>query len=203
MFTNKPMNRRAASLVLAFTLVATPAMASIIVQNYMQADITAQPACFHKVAGSDTALAGSLVTFNGTATTTSADNVTLLEETLGITGMIGDRVTYTDIVRYKNDCSFPLTLTLNSATATSWNGPSARLYVSKVATPVDDLSNTTDWDATPITVTSTGTVSTAATGSVTIAAGSEAQGAIVVETPSTATAASTIGTMNWIAQATA
>ena len=42
------LSRQTALLIVAFCVFATPAMASLVVQNYMQADFSSAEPCFFK-----------------------------------------------------------------------------------------------------------------------------------------------------------
>lgn len=211
----KKQARRGSLVMVATLMFASPAMASLIVQNYMEADVTVADACFTKVAGQDpvsytgTDADDPLASFDGVNNTVLVSGVNLLEEKLTIRGMKGDRVTYTDVVRYKNTCDVDLDVVLiadGSTAVGDWTERSARIYISTVAAPAalpGDLTST-DWNSQPIIVTAGSGAITAPnnrTGSVTIAAGGEVRGAVVVAAGNTATTTG-VGTVNWIATAT-
>jgi hypothetical protein len=207
------ISRRGALVATAITVFATPAFASLVVQNFMEADISVAAACFVKVAGNDI---GSYTAvdaddpnagFDGTTNTITVDGAGLLEEKLTVRGMIGDRVTYTDVVRYQNNCNVPLDVTLvaSAPTATGdWTDRSARIYLSSVTAPTGNPgAPASGWDATPIVVDAgTGNipVTNAQTGTVTVAPGAEIRGAISVSAGVNAVATG-IGTVNWVAEA--
>lgn len=216
------ISRRSALLASAFMVFATPAFASLVVQNYMQADITVADACFVKVAGDDIASYAAtanpddpLSTFSATLTDTiTVDGTDLLEEQLTIRGMRGDRVTYTDVVRYQNNCNVALDVTLVASTATAtgdWADRSARIYISEashaIGTPDATFTGfpgaaSSGWNATPIVVEDGGAIPAlnAQTGTVTVDPGDEIYGAISVAAGVAATTTGT-GTVNWVAQA--
>lgn len=215
------LSRRAALATVATLVVATPAMAGLVIQNQMQADITSSEACFSKVAGADDgAYTGATATsplggFNDDPATETieVDGVSLLEERLEVRGMRGDRVIYTDLVRFRNECGIPLEVTLvadaNVGTG-DWIDRSARIYLS--ATPVTigsavDLgrpgSGTGGWDPTPIIVEADSgaiPVTNARTGTVTLPPGQELRGAIAI-TAGVDSADGSVGTVNWVAEA--
>lgn len=214
------LSRRGAVIVLALLVFATPAFAAVIVQNFMTADVVAAPACFNKTAGADTALTTggtNLVEFsaNPLTDTTVVDGVTLLEEALTIRGMTGDRVTYTHIVNYVNNCDFDLSVQLVNATegAATFDAGEARveLYLSEGPGPTEAIGvaggttapGTVGWDTTPIVVDGAGTIATAQTGSVVVTAGTSIQGGVVVSIEAGTVAATTVGQLNWVATATA
>lgn len=216
------LTNRTALLVVATLVFATPAMASLVVQNFMQADITAADPCFFKAAGDDTlTYAGSdaddpFVAFDASQTI-QVDGSNLIQENIAVRGMTGDRVVYTDIVRYQNRCDVPLEISLVADSANGigdWTDRSARIYLSTASDVIGaadadevapsglpgDVGAGSGWDAQPIVVDAGGNVSETATGTITLPAGRELRGAIVI---STGTGAGTgTGTINWQARAT-
>lgn len=205
------ISKKTALASLVAIVLATPVMAAVLVQNYMEADIAAAAPCFNKTAGGDAGFeygGTSIADFDATNTTTGPNGVVLTEEKLTLTGMVGDRVVYTDIVRYNNDCDFPITVQLVQATASGWGGAAVDLWISNVPTPGNDLTDNggtgpDNWNDTQLIVNGAGTVTSAATGTVTIPPNSSVQGGVVIETPAAAAAGTSVGTLNWIAQATA
>lgn len=215
------LTRRSALLVVAFLVFATPAMASLVVQNYMQADISSADPCFFKAAGDDTVTyAGSdaddpFVAFDATQTV-QIDGSNLIEETISVRGMKGDRVVYTDIVRYQNRCDVPLQISLvaDSSNGTGdWTDRSARIYISASSDVIaasdanevapaglpGDIGAASGWNGRPIVVDAGGNVSESATGTVTLPPGRELRGAIVISTGTGA--GSGVGSINWQARA--
>ena len=168
-------------------MIAVPAAATVITQNFMRADVVAGAACFTKVGGADAALPEA--TFDGAPTITSGTGVTLLQERITVTGFAGDRVTYTDVARYQNGCTYPLVLTLraeadpegNPTLENDWADKYAALYVSELAAPQTDPLTPPAWDPNFIEVQG-GAVTNATAGPVTIAPGTEVQLATVIET---------------------
>lgn len=211
----KKQARKGALVMVATLMFAAPAMASLVIQNYMEADVTLADACFTKVAGNDpVSYTGAdaddpLAGFDNTTNTVTVSGANLLEEKLTIRGMQGDRVMYTDVVRYQNTCDVALSVTLiaEGATATgNWVDRSAQIYISTVAAPaaLPGDASSTDWDNQPIIVTANTAAITAPnnqTGTVTILPGGEVRGAVVVAAGTSSVLAG-VGTVNWIATAT-
>ncbi len=213
------ITRRGALATAAVMTLATPAFASLVVQNYMEADVSVTDACFKKVAGDDaTTYAGTdandpQVSFDGATNQITVDGAELIEEKLSVRGMQGDRVFYTDVVRYRNDCDIPLDIQLTAASvaeAGKWADKGARVYISSTpwdgtgAEPAYGVPGTTGalWDAQPITVAVGGNVSSDSTGTVTVPAGQQIRGAIaIVADHDASTNAADTATLNWIATA--
>lgn len=216
------LTTRGALLLVATLVFATPAMASLVVQNFMQADITAADPCFFKGAGDDTlTYAGSdaddpFVAFDASQTI-QVDGSNLIQENITVRGMIGDRVVYTDIVRYQNRCDVPLEITLvadSSNGVGDWTDRSARIYLSTASDVIGaadadevapaglpgDVGTSSGWDARPIVVDAGGNVSETTTGTITLNPGRELRGAIVISTGTGA--GDGVGTINWQARAT-
>lgn len=216
------ISRRGAILGVAFLVIATPALASLVVQNYMQADFSAADPCFFKAAGDDTlTYTGSdaddpFVAFDATQTV-QIDGSNLIQENISVRGMTGDRVIYTDIVRYQNRCNVPLEVTLVADAGNgsgNWVDRSARIYLSTasdVSGAADanevppqglpgDVGVSSGWDANPIVVDAGGNVSQPRTGTITLAPGRELRGAIVISTGTGA--GNAVGSINWQARAT-
>ena len=204
-FAGFTFTRRSASVIVALLMIAAPAGASVIVQNYMEADITATPPCFVKVAGTDASTA--LATFDGTTNTVGVDGVDLIEEEIGIQGMTGDRVIYTDMVRYQNTCGQDIDVVLTTNVVSGdWTNVAAEIWISSVAAPANIDPNLDgvggDWEDDYIIVPA-GTGAGAfvdSTGVVTVPNGGEVQGAFVVSSDVAFTTGT--ATVNWVAQAT-
>lgn len=204
---------RVAVLVLGLLMLAVPALAAVITQNFMRADVSADAACFTKVAGDDAlafnnpALDPYLEFDNTVAVVDGGSGLSLLQERLTVEGYAGDRITYTDYVHYENNCATPLTVTLvaepdfngDPAKDGSWADVQASIYLSVATngTAGTNLSSA-DWDASPIVVNATATPGS--TGSVTINPGEYVQGAIVIDAD-VASAGSGPYTLRYTAQA--
>lgn len=204
---------RLTALAVAMLLLAVPALAAVMTQNFLRADVTADAACFTKVAGAD-ALAFNnpaldpYIAFDDTATVVDAGSgLALLQERLTVEGYAGDRITYTDYVHYENNCDSPLTLQLvaepdvngDPAKEGTWAGVQAKIYVSVATngTAGTDLSGA-DWDSSPIVVNAA--AAPGATGTVTVLPGEYVQGAIVIDVD-VAAAGSGPYTLRYTAQA--
>lgn len=216
------LTNRGALLIVATLVFATPAMASLVIQNFMRADISAADPCFFKAAGDDTlTYTGAdaddpFVAFDATQTI-QVDGSNLIQERIAVRGMTGDRVVYTDIVRYQNRCNVPLSITLVADSTNgvgNWTDRSARIYLSTASDVIGaadaneqapaglpgDVGAGSGWDARPIVVDAGGNVSETSTGTITLAPGRELRGAIVISTGTGA--GNGVGTINWQARAT-
>ena len=201
-------------------LAATPAVAAVVIQNFVRADVTKAAACMTKIEGIDattfaTAASAPYVDVNEINTAVTADGVNLLNEVLTVKAFKGDRLFVTDGMRIKNACNYPITVTLTNeaqpftgATATGgdWTDMSIKVYLGKqgitsaaVLNPAlsgTNFATAADWDATPIHAktdgaTTAATVVNAVTGTATIAAGKEVQVGMLVDAGTTATATTT------------
>jgi hypothetical protein len=191
------VSRRTAIATVALMAVAVPAGASVIIQNFIVGNVTAQTACFVKVAGSDSTTFGTPGAFAGsgpyvltdTTPTLTAGGVNLINETIAIRGFAGDRTKYTDVIRYQNNCAVPMTIRLvaeadpagNPVTSAGWNDMAVRGFLSTSAAPVVATALETDpaWSQ-QFSIDATGTV-TAGGVAVTVAPGAELQGAFSVD----------------------
>jgi hypothetical protein len=201
--------RRSAAVLMALMMIAAPAGASIVLQNYSEADIAVAPSCFYKVSGQDP-VNSDLASFQSDAATTTIEmgNVSLLEEQVQVTGMTGDRAVYTDVVRYVNNCDVAVSVRLiGTEVSGDWDEVAAELWISNGMTPaaIDpnlDPAAIDDWNDTAIVIaagTATGSID-AATGNVVIPPGQYVMGAFVVNTGATNTDGT--ATVNWVASAT-
>lgn len=190
--------------IIVVILLAVPVAAAISVQNFLTADVQVADACFDKTAGSDVSSGTGFLTFDAT-TTVSDGGVNLVQESLTIRAFAGDRLLYTDAMRYNNNCGSPLLLQLDTApdpannpslvpsTGGIWDNVNITFYV-------QDPSGTTvaglDGTHTELLSVSGGTLST--TGSLTIADGGTAIMSIIVDTDGSALVGDS-GTLRWIA----
>jgi len=199
----------------ALSLTATPALGSVLVENYIETEIDTVAACFHKQSGADVGAYGLDLGFDNTVNTVDQDGVQSREELVDVIGMVGDRVIYSDVIRYVNDCDVDLNLRLQSGEAAGdWTDRTARIHLSTVphsdadpttapptpATPSHELDDPTQWDQNPISIEAGGAIGNDATGWVTLPAGEAVRGALVVWSGADASAA--LGAVNWIAHAT-
>ncbi len=196
---------RLAAVIVALLMVAVPAAASVITENFMRGDVAGGAACFVKLAGPDAAATAD-ADVDVTSTIVSATTgVTLLQETITVAGYAGDRVTYTDVVRYRNTCDYAVTLTLvaeddpagGTAISGTWADKYAAVYLSTTAGAGAPVGVAPDWSATFIEV-SGGALTGPTAGSVTVPIGAEVQSAFVIETDA---GTATTGTLRYTAQA--
>ena len=192
-------------------LAASPAVAAVIMKNYVRADITKVAACMVKVEGPDavtyaTAAQAPYVDVNTTSTLTTSDGVSLLNETFTVKSFKGDRLFVTDGMRIRNTCNYAIVVglkaeadaasTAGAATSGDWLDTDVKIYLAKssigtvlgTATSGTDFSVAADWDQAPIHITpsATGTVANSTTGTMSIPAGSEIQVGMKVDAGTTA-----------------
>ena len=105
------MTRRTAAIIVALMMIAVPAAAAVVTQNFMAADLDLNAACFTKTAGSDVLNTSNYVAFDG-AQTINGGGVSLLQETVSLEGFAGDRLIYSDAVHINNTCGHTLQVTL-------------------------------------------------------------------------------------------
>lgn len=177
---------RGALLGLLALAVATPALAAVIVQNFLEVEVTTATACFHKAAGADDA--SDYATVDLTSTFTTPEGVDVLREKLSVTAFDGDRTIYSDLVRYENNCTQDIRITLTyESTQGAWADVSAKIFLSTTsdavggAAPVATLPGGVGWDNNPIVVDATGTATTLATSTVTLSPGQELQGGVILD----------------------
>ena len=112
---NNRMTRRTAVVLVALMMIAVPATAAVITQNFMSADVSLSAACFTKTAGSDTNPDDNwMVSFTESAEVDPGRGVTLYQEKTELHGFAGDRMIYSDPVRFNNDCGHPIQVSLVS-----------------------------------------------------------------------------------------
>ena len=206
--------------------IATPALASMLVENYMTAEVGAIAPCFSKVGGADVGAHGNaVVAFDGAATQNrDADGnvvvtggVELLEEKVTVTGMVGDRVTYTDVVRYQNDCAQPIDVQLTlQGVAGNWEDRAIKVYLSTQAATAPELDVTIPadvvaadsvndpvyWDDSPLAVDAgaAAVLTNEETGVITLDTGEQLRGAVVIST-GVGTAVADVASLDWTATA--
>jgi hypothetical protein len=213
MISSWTMTRRWAGILIAMMMIAVPAAAAVITQNFMRADVSVNAACFTKTAGSDTTSASGFITFNGGATINDpSGTVDLIQETMTVSGFAGDRMLYTDAVDFNNACTGPINVTLLSENDPAgglaldpafvsggfWADLDVALYLANVATPAGNPGSSGDW--TLMMRVAGGSVSDQL-GSVSIPAGATRPMAVVVDTDDGVVGTAT-GTLRWTAQAT-
>ena len=189
------MTRRGAGLLIALMLIAVPAAAAVMTQSFVKATATLADECFRIEAGGDVALVPGLVEFSaGPAIQPEGAGVTLVEAELGVTGQVGDRVIYTDVAAFTNNCG-SVTLQLLSASdpaggdelepavgpGTIWESVNLYVYVQDVVTlspGSSPLNNSSEWEELLTVIGGSVTES----GSVLMANGAVRQLAFVVDT---------------------
>lgn len=198
----RSMSRRVAFLTLLALSVATPAFAAVIIQNFMKVEFIAEAACFEKVGGQD-AIDFSDDTKSpyaavDTASTINVNGVDLLQESVTVKAMAGDRTIYSDVVRYRNTCDYALDVTLtveadpNGGTATNWTpgNMTVSMYISDplatgAAAPapwgVGVPLGVGGWSTTPIVITSAGAAPPASTTPVRLSPGEELAGGFQID----------------------
>ena len=208
----------------ALMSVAAPAAASVVIQNFIQGTVTGAPACFVKIAGNDSTVYGTAGALAGVgpyvktdpAITLVTGGITYINEKIDMRGFAGDRTKYTDVIRYKNTCTVPLNITLtpeadpaaNPIVSPGWAGTTVKGFISRVAAPALPASlastavetDSVNWNQ-QFAIDATGTVSTVgALTNISVASGSELQGAFVVDVSN---GTSAVRTFRYTATATA
>lgn len=222
--SRRRVSRRMAIASVALMSVAAPAAASVVIQNFIVGNVTGAPACFVKIAGNDSTVYGTAGALAGSGpyvktdptTTLVTGGITYINEKVDIRGFAGDRTKYTDVIRYKNTCTVPVSVRLiaeadpaaNPAVSVSWGTTdmNVRAFISKVAAPALPASlssvtletDTTNWDQ-QFSISAAGVV-VAAGSAQTVASGAELQGAFSVDVSTGVTATRTF---RYTAQATA
>jgi hypothetical protein len=211
---------RWATAAILILIIAAPAAASVVTQNFLRADVSTDAACFVTAEGPDAtdfglASADPYADVDLTATITNpTTGVTLLQEQVTVTGYEGDRITYTDVVRYENDCDYDVSLRLvvgddaagnPGFVASDWTDKAVSIHLSTGVGVGTDFGVAADWDQSPIVVAKGDAAPTnGASGIVTVPAGGAVQGAFVIEVDQQGGAfASTTGTIRYTAEATA
>jgi hypothetical protein len=157
------MTRRGAGMLIALMLIAVPAAAAVMTQTFVKATASLDDTCFDLEAGSDVTSFPGLVTFDpGPTIQAAGGNADLVAAEVTVKGQVGDRVIYTDVAFFSNDCG-TVTLRLLSASdpaggdelepavgpGTIWEDVDIYVYVENTSTPsatsnpVDDPS---EWE---------------------------------------------------------
>jgi hypothetical protein len=213
MINSWTMTRRWAGILIAMMMIAVPAAAAVITQNFMRADVSVNAACFTKTAGDDVGSASNFITFNGGATINDpSGTVDLIQETMTVNGFAGDRLIYTDAVDFNNNCGGAVAVTFVSENDPSgglavdpafvaggfWTDVDITLYMANVAAPAGSPGTSGDW---ALMMRVAGGTVTDQIATVSIPAGSTRSMAVVVDTDDGVTITET-GTLRWTAQAT-
>jgi hypothetical protein len=210
--TNR-MTRRTAVVLVVLMMIAVPATAAVITQNFMRADVSLQAACFTKTAGADALGSSGFVTFTESATVNAGGGVTLLQERTDLQGFRGDRMIYSDAVRFENTCGHAIQVSLVSqndpdndpaleppaVSGSVWDFVNIKLYLSDIVgdpgIPTDSNAN---WEL-MLTIENGGTV--ASGGAVTIPNAQDRRLAFVIDTQHDVVLPTDVATLRWTAQA--
>ncbi|MGA9595864.1 MAG: hypothetical protein WBV06_06890 [Acidimicrobiia bacterium] len=213
MISSWTMTRRWAGVLIAMMMIAVPASASVITQNFMAADASVNAACFTKTAGADASSGSGFLAFDGGATIQDVSGtVDLIQETMSINGFAGDRLIYSDAVHFNNNCGSPVAVTFvsendpNGGLAVDpayvagdfWDDISISIYLATVAAPTGTPGSSGDWQL--MMSVAQGSVSDQFA-SVSIPDGATRSLAVVIDTDDGVTTTDT-GTLRWTAQAT-
>ncbi len=198
------LKRKAAVVAAGILSVASVAGASVLVQNFMQGSfVAAGPPCLEKTAGADAAFDG--FGFDGTSTAGTAnpatDTIDVTQESITLDGLRGDRVTAQEVFVIENNCAVDLVVSIGNVAVTgAWGGKYVELWLGAIDTPTDYPGVVvTEYDPTPIII-DEGTITTAATGTITIPAGQTRPVGVVVTTDAAGTS---VGAATWTVQAEA
>jgi len=213
MTTSWTMTRRWAGILVAMMMIAVPASAAVITQNFMRADLSVDAACFTKTAGADALSGSGFLVFNGATTIRdSSGTVDLIQETMSVQGFAGDRLIYTDAVHFNNNCPDGVAVTLVSendpanggavdpayVAGNFWDDIDVSIYMATVTSPTGTPGSSGDWQV--MMSVSQGLV-TDQRGTVNIPAGGTRSMAVVIDTDDGVTTTDS-GTLRWTAQAT-
>jgi len=213
MISSWTMTRRWAGILIAMMMIAVPASAAVITQNFMRADVSVDAACFTKTAGGDAASGSGFLTFNGGATIQDpTGTVDLIQETMSVQGFAGDRLIYTDAVSFNNDCPDDIALTFVSENDPAnglaidpafvagdfWTDVDISLYMATVASPTGTPGVSGDWQ---VMLRVSGGSVTDQISTVNIPDGASRAMAVVIDTDD-GVATTDSGTLRWTSQAT-
>lgn len=213
MINSWTVTRRWAGILIAMMMIAVPAAAAVITQNFMRSDVSVNAACFTKTAGGDVSGSSGFITFNGGATINDpSGTVDLIQETMTVQGFAGDRLLYTDAVDFNNTCAGSVAVTFLSENDPAgglavdpafeaggfWADVDITLYLANTATPSGNPGTSGDW---ALMMRVAGGTVTDQIASVSIPAGATRSMAVVIDTDDGVTVTDT-GTLRWTAQAT-
>jgi hypothetical protein len=193
-------------MLIALMLIAVPAAAAVMTQNFQSATIEINGPCFTVTAGDDTLSATGFVAFASSNVTSGT--VDLFQESLTVTGHAGNRAVYSEIAVFDNGCLADAFVDFIPATDPGgaaafvpaltdpiWDEFNITFYLANTATPGDVLTSG-DWDE--VLSVDAGAVTTPDTASV--PQGGIRYLAVVIDTDSAATAPPTAPTLRWTAQ---
>lgn len=205
---NMRMTRRGAGILIALMLIAVPAAAAVMTQNFVSASVELNGACFTMEEGADAQSTTGWVSF--ATDVVSTGSVDLVQEVISIRGNGGNRMIYSDVAILENLCPTSVTVQFLPATDpggfTAFDPPSSdnvwddftiSFYLANTQTPGDVLTSS-DWDE--VLTVAGGNPTTPDTTS--IPTGSTRRMAVVIDTDSSITSAvpSTVATLRWTAQ---
>ena len=99
---NMRMTRRGAGILIALMLIAVPAAAAVMTQNFQSATIDINGPCFDVTAGNDASSPTNFVQF--ATATVSTGSIDLRQESLTVAGHVGNRAIYSEVARFANGC---------------------------------------------------------------------------------------------------
>lgn len=159
----KKMHKRGFYITLAlFLFIGAPVLGAILVQNFMQADITVDAPPIEKLAGGDVGstgyltvnLGGTISNEDGTLGTPGSNATNLSHEEIAFTCFEGDRAYYTDVIQLSNTTgteNWDVTLTVeadlqgNAAVEDTFSAGDADIWLFTSAadstTPVAQMPN--------------------------------------------------------------
>lgn len=212
--TRRRMGLRTAVLAVVALAVATPALAAVIIQNFIAGSVEPSAACFVKVGGDDADT--DFASFDDSATTNPlvVNGVTLLQEEVSVTAQAGDRIILTDVIRYQNTCADDLSVILSVETPPGVAGSAVNNWGSGdlhmetyLADPQSSPGTAPAWSLTSgdwnagFSIAEDGTVTQMAT-PITVASGEELIGAFVIDSAFDFTSADPAPSFLYTAQAT-
>jgi len=153
---NMRMTRRGAGILIALMLIAVPAAAAVMTQNFVSASVELNGPCFTMTAGADAGSPTLWVDFQADVVNTGS--VDLAQEVVTITGHGGNRMIYSDVASLNNACGDGVTVQYTPASDPSgaaafqpaagdpiWNDFAVTFYIANTLTPGDVLTSG-DWD---------------------------------------------------------
>ena len=194
-------------MLIALMLIAVPAAAAVMTQNFQSATIEINDSCFTVTAGSDATNPTGFVAFS--SGTVPSGTVDLYQESLTVTGHAGNRAIYSEVAWFDNGCGTLATVDFIPATDPGgaaafvpdltdpiWDEFNISFYLANSATPDPDVFSA-DWDE--VLTVDAGVATTPDTGSV--PNGGIRALAVVIDTDSGVTLPVAVTpTLRWTAQ---
>ncbi len=201
------MTRRGAGILIALMLIAVPAAAAVMTQNFVSATIELNGKCFTMTDGADASSPTGWVTF--TPNVVNTGSVDLAQEVITVNGFGGNRMIYSDVALLENNCAQTATVDFISAGDPGgaaafepalgdavWDDFTIRIFLANTQTPDNNVFGA-DWvEALSVDggVASDG-------GSVAIPNGSDRRLAVVIDTDDAVdTFLPDAATLRWTAQ---